>query len=486
MDHAELAGLDNQTLLEVAHHAAAKRRRAEAFEVAVAAQIQARSDDVPTEDSMARQYGAKNPTELLQRVTLGSARDVRRRLRLARNITPRTTLTGQQLPETCPAVAKALAEGALPLDSAAHITDLVKKVEHVAHPKDLADAEKHLVEAASGLQFGMGAAGTLQTLNELTDAEDTAALGSLGDTIVPYDPDEVRVMCKAWQEALDPDGSLPNEGDMRRGRSVRFGKKQDGLVTLYARLLPEVAAGLARLFDAFGNPRVANKTHDDSAPNQTTSETGRKTSDDEKARKAALSALDERTPDQKRHDILATILNVAMRSKETPTLGGAPVTVMVQVTDETLATGRGHAWLHDHNGERSPISVNFARHAACSGVMQRILQDKNGRIIKLGSPERAFNAHQRRAITVRDGGCVIPGCNVPATWCEVHHVHEHSKGGRTHTDNGVLLCWHHHRHLDHHGWKITMEKGVPKVEPPAWLTELWARTHRPPDVTRAV
>lgn len=36
------------------------------------------------------------------------------------------------------------------------------------------------------------------------------------------------------------------------------------------------------------------------------------------------------------------------------------------------------------------------------------------------------------------------------------------------TDNGVLLCWYHHRFLDRIGWKLRMNSGVPEVKAPPW------------------
>ena len=95
-----------------------------------------------------------------------------------------------------------------------------------------------------------------------------------------------------------------------------------------------------------------------------------------------------------------------------------------------------------------------------------------GRIRSLGTEERVFNRRQRRAIALRDGGCLIPGCGVPAAWCEIHHVFEHARGGPTHTDNGVLLCWFHHRFLDRNGWEIRMNHGVPEVRAPLWFDPL--------------
>jgi hypothetical protein len=65
-------------------------------------------------------------------------------------------------------------------------------------------------------------------------------------------------------------------------------------------------------------------------------------------------------------------------------------------------------------------------------------------------------------------GSLIPGCQVPAIWCEIHHVTEAARGGPTHTDNGVLLCWHHHRTLDTNGWQIRINNGIPEVRAPHW------------------
>lgn len=104
--------------------------------------------------------------------------------------------------------------------------------------------------------------------------------------------------------------------------------------------------------------------------------------------------------------------------------------------------------------------------AGCAGGIQRVLFDEDGRIVAIGTSSRIFNALQRRAITLRDGGCVIPGCTIPATWCEVHHVREHADGGPTHTDNGVLLCWFHHRTLHLSEWVIRMNHGIPKSAAP--------------------
>jgi hypothetical protein len=131
-----------------------------------------------------------------------------------------------------------------------------------------------------------------------------------------------------------------------------------------------------------------------------------------------------------------------------------------------LTGSRG--WAHIDGADLS-ASVGLARAVACSGAVQRVAVTADGRVLRLGTEERVFNRHQRRAIAVRDGGCIIPGCGVPAGWCEIHHVTEHSRAGATHTDNGVLLCWFHHRFLGRSGWGIRMNRGVPEVQAPGWI-----------------
>jgi 5-methylcytosine-specific restriction protein A len=173
-----------------------------------------------------------------------------------------------------------------------------------------------------------------------------------------------------------------------------------------------------------------------------------------------------RTSDQQRHDVVASIIATAARSAEQPTIGGAAPTVLVSVRASDLESGRGAAHA---DGVPIPVSLRAARHLMCTGGIQTVVIDDDGAIVQLGSPERCFTAHQRRAILLRDGGCLIPGCSVPASWCEIHHVVPDVDGGPTHPDNGVMLCWFHHRTIDTSGWGIRMIRGAPQIRPPAWL-----------------
>jgi len=174
------------------------------------------------------------------------------------------------------------------------------------------------------------------------------------------------------------------------------------------------------------------------------------------------------------HDVLAAALGAAARVSAQSSLAGNSPTVLVAVRQEDLAEGRGTAatFTGDAFAAPAPVSIDAARQLACAGAIQRVVLDDLGAVVGLGSAERCFTGQQRRAIVLRDGGCVIPGCHVPASWCEVHHVTAHADGGSTHTDNGCLLCWFHHRTIETSGWEIRMRDGVPEVRAPEWLATL--------------
>lgn len=239
----------------------------------------------------------------------------------------------------------------------------------------------------------------------------------------------LRIHAQTWALALDQDGAEPRERLAERTRSVTLGAATPSGVPVRGLLLPEAAAQLQTIFDAhlapsvtFTDPYAGVADGPDAPP-------------------------DERTRAQKQHDALAAALGVAASSGLLPTIGA-----------------------HAHGCDQ-PISIDAARHIACAGVIQRVTSAADGRVVAIGIEERVFNRHQRRAIALRDGGCLIPGCGTPAGWCEIHHVTEHARGGPTHTDNGVLLCWYHHRFLERIGWKIT-----PKAAPEDVSTTPLART----------
>ncbi|MFK4760897.1 DUF222 domain-containing protein, partial [Microbacterium sp. ZW T5_45] len=307
----------------------------------------------------------------------------------------------------------------------------------------------------------------------------------------PATPGELRNAAQYLAAVLAPDGAEPKDRDASSRRFVRIGAAKNGLHSITGNLLPEVAAQLQLIFDAHNNPKVGGapipagvRFSPSDGESAREGECGE--SDSESEHSEAMpdtSRLDSRDAGMKRHDALAAALGIAARHEDTPTLGGASPTLVVHVNVSDLATGSGWARIPGapgtDNGSLAHVPVSVATHTACTGAIQRVLMDE-GRIVGISVTDRVFTVHQRRAIILRDKECLIPGCHVPASWCEIHHVTEHARGGPTHTDNGVPLCWWHHRSLDTSGWEIRMHHGVPEIRGPGWWdpARRW-RTPRP-------
>jgi len=430
----EVPELDDAAVVRLLTEVEAVGRRIDALRTALAGEVAERSRRELGREGLAARLGCRNAVELVQRTTGACSATVNRRIRLGANTRASVGLSGATLPPRFESVAAALNEGTLAFDSASAIVDTLAPALRVAGAHDVGVAEAQIVAEA----VAADAVGT-----------------------VPLDADSVRLQATVWHSVLDPDGAAPNERDAER-RCLQLLAPRHGLVPVAGMLLPEVAGALRRYADACTNPRTAELSVPERGENAEGSATGG-------------TGADQRSRAQQLHDVLATIVQVAARAADAPSVAGNPPTLLVAVRAADLVSGRGAAFA---DGVPTPISITAARHIGCGGTVQRIVLGRNGRVLQLGSPERCFTGNQRRAITLRDGGCVIPGCHVPAGWCEVHHVvpHAHEPDG-THTDNGVLLCWFHHRTIDDSGWHIRMRDGIPEIKAPPWLdqSQVWRR-----------
>lgn len=262
-----------------------------------------------------------------------------------------------------------------------------------------------------------------------------------------------------YREALDPDGTEPAEKTALEKRFVTLGQARNGLVKLSGLLTVEQAAVIRTLTDAYLNPRTGVAF--------TSAE-------------SELPPADTRTTKQKRADIFAQVFAAQARAGDAPTMGGAHPTILVTTTKETLETGRGSAWI---DGESEPISGSAAKRIAESGGWQEVQVSSDGALLNLGRTQRCASPAQRRALAVRDRGCVIPGCTAPARWCEVHHIVPDRDGGPTDILNLTLLCWWHHVIIDTGPYRLRMgDDGTPEVR---WVfgthASEWVKAvHRPP------
>lgn len=492
MDFREVLTLSGEDLLLCCRELAVLGNRVSALQTIVADRIRQESEEVPQQDSLAANSGARNTVDLLQRITGESARQTRSRLKLGRQVGYSVSMLGEVLPPVLEHVSRGLEEGHLGAESAGMISSMLVECSRVGDPEDLEYAQRSLVQAATGDDYDTGDA-----------------------PCVPLHADEIRGACRRWEAGLDPDGPAPDDEERYRRRFFQMGPVRDGLVNVRGRIVAEAAAALRAITDSLDNPRVKSEmagvtdaevidagaagadATDAGAANSgapdggvtdasvgvegdyeetplfTDSATASTDAEDDEA----IAATDTRTPEQRRHDALALALDVTLRSRSLPYLGGSHATIMVEVDVKIDSQKAQVGWLRDHEGMSTAVSADTVKQLFCGAAIQAVATDSMRRIRSLGSASRIFDANQRRAISVRDQGCVIPGCSVPPAWCEIHHVKPHAIGGPTHTDNGVLLCGFHHRTIDSSGWTITMRAGVPKVQAPPWLTRMYSQEH---------
>ena len=77
--------------------------------------------------------------------------------------------------------------------------------------------------------------------------------------------------------------------------------------------------------------------------------------------------------------------------------------------------------------------------------LRRVVVDAAGVVIDLGRARR-FTGGARLAVQLADSHCPWPGCDVPASACEIDHSIDHARGGETHPHNGGPFCGRHNRH----------------------------------------
>ncbi|GAA1864207.1 hypothetical protein GCM10009715_09250 [Paeniglutamicibacter psychrophenolicus] len=109
------------------------------------------------------------------------------------------------------------------------------------------------------------------------------------------------------------------------------------------------------------------------------------------------------------------------------------------------------------------ISAASCRRIACNAGIIPIVLNGARVPLELGRSRRYFNRAQRRAIAVRDKGCINPGCTMTIGRCEAHHLDPWNCGGRTDVSRGCLLCPSCHQAYHAGRFRIEMIGGHPHV-----------------------
>ncbi|MGJ9412969.1 DUF222 domain-containing protein [Aeromicrobium sp. CF4.19] len=174
--------------------------------------------------------------------------------------------------------------------------------------------------------------------------------------------------------------------------------------------------------------------------------------------------LDERPSYRRRQGWAFTYLCELLPTQKLPETNRLGPILTINLDHETLLDRLKVATLS--TGER--LSAAQARRMACEHRLLPAVLGGESLPLDLGRDRRLFTLHQRRAIEVRDKGCVFPGCDRAPGWTVIHHARRRwADGGTTDLNDGVMLCPHHHRILHSDGWDITFTpRGHAALVPP--------------------
>jgi hypothetical protein len=427
-----LDALDDDSLCALTDAVERAGRLIDTTRALAAAEIDDRSRYELGREGLARRQGHARGSHLIETITRASSAEVARRTRLGAQIRTTVAFDGADLPAPFPSVAASMLAGAIGMDAAVTITrTLTQAARHHADPDRLADAEAALVEAAASAPA-----------------------------------DLIAVQARAWREALDPDGAVPRDHELRERRAFRLGREVNGMTPFSGAADPLSAALLRAAFAEHAAPRIQPRFVDEP-------ESESECEPERDGDRVVNDLIDPRSREQKHFDIVIGLITAGLRSPGTgPGEMCSLSTVMAVVSLDDLQNERGVGWLDD---VAEPVSAATVRELACDAGIETVTLGGNGRILDHGMTRRLFSASQRRALAVRDGGCVWVNCTAPPSWCHAHHVLEYSQGGATDIDNGVLLCPAHHHMLHSSAFVMKMVQGAPRLLAPPWLDphQLW-------------
>ncbi|MDX6230780.1 MAG: hypothetical protein QOI76_4170, partial [Frankiales bacterium] len=119
-------------------------------------------------------------------------------------------------------------------------------------------------------------------------------------------------------------------------------------------------------------------------------------------------------------------------------------------------------------GSHTELTVEALTRIGCDAEINLMLLDASGEIMHCGHSTRFPLVGQRRALVVRDQGCVFPGCDRPPSACQAHHLRFWSHHGPTDVENLALVCAFHHWLIHDRHWAL--ERIPPGM---AWPTGGW-------------
>jgi Domain of unknown function (DUF222) len=463
--------------------------------------------------------GCANTGESLRLLLRIGKSEANRRLALAKDILPASTLTGDTIPATREHLAAALTpntststsagtpntEDSIGLEDGTGTGDSTgADIEDSTGSEEPVGADNRVEGTAVACPAVSSRAGTIiaLTLNRLQHLTTPAKLAlieeNLTATAATSDPDFLARVARRWADTIDADGTEPSEEALRHTQGAFIRKPRHGLHHLEIFATTDQYEHLLTVMNTATNPRTTTtNTSSGSSGDQDGNTQDRLWNENNTG-----PDLDRRTRPQKQLEGLVGAAKVALATNTLPATGGNRPQIIATInyqdlfphhtptnTDIGTGTASGTGW---ETGTRSgpgtstalgtsagtgtgnfvftgPVAAATLRKIACDADIIPAFLGTHGELLDLGRKTRLFTPAQRTALTARDQGCAFPNCTIPAPWCEAHHITYWSHHGPTNTNNGVLLCSGHHHLIHKEQWTITSTNNTPWFTPPKHL-----------------
>ena len=239
-----------------------------------------------------------------------------------------------------------------------------------------------------------------------------ASLLRLAETL---DAGQFTGVAKTFEHRVDAQAALAEANRAHQRRYLTVSEPLDGIVRIDG------------LLDLEAGALVRNAVNGDTAP----------------------ARDDDRTPGQRRADRLVELCQ--LRAGGSADGAGPRPHLIIRASVDTLIGAPGSPGGDLDGGTIIPAET--VRRIACDAAISRII-GKGELDAEITRASRSTPPATRRALAVRDRGCVAEHCSRPPQWTDTHHVKHWIDQGPTTMTNLILLCRPHHRKVHEEGWGL--------------------------------
>ncbi|GEE00893.1 hypothetical protein nbrc107696_13390 [Gordonia spumicola] len=427
---APLSGLSDRELLAASEVNERSNRRGVGVDARLFAEVSQRG--------AYRLAGSQMPGKYLEGQLRLSARARKQHTDAALSLSSLVAFSGEPLDPTLPATATAVADGDLSLDHVAEIVDVIDAIP-AGIPADVKGrAEAELAEVARTLT-----------------------------------PEQTRTAGKRILAHLDPDGELTDDTDRARSRGVTLAPQDRRLMSaISAKLTPAARAKLEALLVLWAAPGMNN-------PDDEQSPSGSSANVDPDAL-AAAAERDTRSQSQRNHDALEAMWTFLIANGGLGEGTSLSSQLVVTASLDDLESRSGVATTA--TGTRLPVK-DLVEIAGDATPWLEVFATASAQVLYLGRGKRLASRAQRLALFGRDRGCTAPGCTVPWSRTQAHHMPDWQDGGPTDIDHLGGACGGHNRSVSTTpgGWETTILQSGPFTGRVGWRptgsNEPWKVNH---------